>query len=132
MPVRWCVGPEGGPLEGAARFDDLYEVARARLYVDSGLTHRAADVGTPVRALLRPTDAAVWAPVYSWRSAIAGSMREARMAGSIEASTASANTIKPAPAAEQPQINWDNRSSADVPVRPRTALCCRFCVMTPK
>jgi hypothetical protein len=34
--------------------------------------------------------------------------------------------------AEQPQINWDNRSSADVPVRPRTVLSCPFCVVTPK
>jgi ADP-heptose:LPS heptosyltransferase len=68
MPVRWCVGPEDPPLEGAVRFDDLYELARwlarARLYVgnDSGITHLAAAVGTPVLALFGPTDPAIWAP----------------------------------------------------------------------
>jgi heptosyltransferase III len=68
MPVRWCAGREDPPLEGAARFDDLYELARwlarARLYVgnDSGITHLAAAVGTPVLALFGPTDPAVWAP----------------------------------------------------------------------
>ncbi len=68
MPVRWCAGPEDPPLEGAVRIDDLYELAcwlaRARLYVgnDSGITHLAAAVGTPVLALFGPTDPAVWAP----------------------------------------------------------------------
>jgi ADP-heptose:LPS heptosyltransferase len=48
--------------------DDLYELARwlaqARLFVgnDSGITHLAAAVGTPVLALFGPTDPAVWAP----------------------------------------------------------------------
>ncbi len=66
-PVRWCAGPEE-PLEGAVRFDDLYElacwIAGARLYIgnDSGITHLAAAVGTPVIALFGPTDPAVWAP----------------------------------------------------------------------
>ena len=68
MPVRWCAGPEDPPLAEAVRFDDLYELgcwlARASLYVgnDSGITHLAAAVGTPVLALFGPTDPAVWAP----------------------------------------------------------------------
>ncbi len=68
MPVRWCAGPEDPPLENAVRFDDLYELARwlarARLYVgnDSGITHLAAAVGTPVLALFGPTDPEIWAP----------------------------------------------------------------------
>ncbi len=68
MPVRWCAGPEDPPLENAVRIDDLYELgcwlARARLYIgnDSGVTHLAAAVGTPVLALFGPTDPGVWAP----------------------------------------------------------------------
>jgi heptosyltransferase-3 len=68
MPVRWCAGPEDPPLEGAVRIDDLYELARwlarAQMYVgnDSGITHLAAAVGTPVLALFGPTDPEVWAP----------------------------------------------------------------------
>ncbi len=66
-PVRWCAGPTE-PLDGAVRFDDLYELAcwlaTARLYVgnDSGITHLAAAVGTPVVALFGPTDPEVWGP----------------------------------------------------------------------
>jgi heptosyltransferase III len=68
MPVRWCSGPDDPPLPGAVRIDDLYKLAcwlaRARLYVgnDSGVTHLAAAVGTPVLALFGPTDPAVWGP----------------------------------------------------------------------
>jgi ADP-heptose:LPS heptosyltransferase len=68
LPVRWCAGPEDPPLEGAVRIDDLYELAcwlaSARLYIgnDSGITHLAAAVGTPVLALFGPTDPGVWAP----------------------------------------------------------------------
>lgn len=68
MPVRWCAGPDDPPLEGAVRIDNLYELAcwlaRARLYIgnDSGITHLAAAVGTPVLALFGPTDPEVWAP----------------------------------------------------------------------
>ncbi len=67
LPVRWCAGPEEG-LEGAMRFDNLYELAcwlaSARLYIgnDSGITHLAASAGAPVVALFGPTDPAVWAP----------------------------------------------------------------------
>ncbi len=67
FPVCWCAGPEE-ELEGAVRFDDLYELAcwlaGARLYIgnDSGITHLAAAVGTPVVALFVASDPAVWAP----------------------------------------------------------------------
>jgi len=68
MRVRWCAGPDDPPLDGAVRIDDLYELARwlagARLYVgnDSGITHLAAAVGTPVLALFGPSDPGIWAP----------------------------------------------------------------------
>jgi len=67
VPVEWCAGPEEC-LPGARRFEDLYELgcwlAGARLYIgnDSGITHLAAAVGTPVVALFGPTDPRVWAP----------------------------------------------------------------------
>jgi hypothetical protein len=66
-PVRWCAGPEE-PLEDAVRFENLWDLAcwlaSARLYIgnDSGITHLAAAVGTPVVALFGPTDPAIWAP----------------------------------------------------------------------
>lgn len=68
MPVKWCAGEEDPPLPGAVRIDDLYELAcwlaSARMYIgnDSGVTHLAAAVGTPVLALFGPTDPEVWAP----------------------------------------------------------------------
>lgn len=67
MQVEWCAGPEDD-LPGARRFEDLYELgcwlATARIYIgnDSGPTHLAAAVGTPVVALFGPSDPAVWAP----------------------------------------------------------------------
>jgi heptosyltransferase-3 len=67
MPAHWCAGPEEG-LEDAVRFDNLYDlagwIASARVYIgnDSGITHLAAAVGTPVVAIFGPTDPAVWAP----------------------------------------------------------------------
>lgn len=67
MPVRWCAGPEE-TLSGAIRIANLYELgcwlATARLYIgnDSGITHLAAAVGTPVIALFGPTDPHIWAP----------------------------------------------------------------------
>jgi len=82
MPVRWCAGPEDPPLTGAMHIDDLYELAcwlaSARLYIgnDSGVTHLAAAVATPVLALFGPTDPEVWAPrganvrVARWRSGL--------------------------------------------------------------
>jgi heptosyltransferase III len=68
IEVRWCAGAEDPPFEGAVCIHDLYELAcwlaKARLYIgnDSGITHLAAAVGTPVLALFGPTDPAVWAP----------------------------------------------------------------------
>jgi heptosyltransferase-3 len=67
IPVEWCAGPQDD-LPGARRFDDLYELAgwlaAARIYIgnDSGPTHLAAAVGTPVVAIFGPSDPAVWAP----------------------------------------------------------------------
>jgi heptosyltransferase III len=68
LTVQWCAGPEDPSLAGAVHIADLYELAcwlaTARMYVgnDSGITHLAAAVGTPVLALFGPTDPAVWAP----------------------------------------------------------------------
>ena len=68
MPVKWCAGEEDPPLAGAVRIDNLGELARwlakARMYIgnDSGITHLAAAVGTPVLALFGPTDPEIWAP----------------------------------------------------------------------
>ena len=68
MPVKWCAGQEDPPLAGAMRIDNLGELAcwlaKARMYIgnDSGITHLAAAVGTPVLALFGPTDPKVWAP----------------------------------------------------------------------
>ncbi len=65
--VCWCAGPEE-ELAGAVRIENLYElacwIASARIYIgnDSGITHLAAAVGTPVVALFGPTDPRVWAP----------------------------------------------------------------------
>jgi heptosyltransferase III len=80
MPVYWTAGPDDPPLDGAVRFDDLYELAcwlaRAALYVgnDSGVTHLAAAVGAPVLALFGSSDFKVWAPrgehvrIACWRT----------------------------------------------------------------
>ncbi len=67
LPVHWCAGPEE-QMPNAVRFDNLYDLAcwlaTARLYIgnDSGITHLAAAVGTPVIALFGPTDPKIWAP----------------------------------------------------------------------
>jgi heptosyltransferase III len=67
LPVRWSAGPQEA-LEDAVRFENLHQLAcwlaSARVYIgnDSGITHLAAAVGTPVVAIFGPTDAAVWAP----------------------------------------------------------------------
>jgi heptosyltransferase-3 len=66
-PVQWSAGPQE-QLDGAVRFENLYELAcwlaTARVYIgnDSGITHLAAAVGTPVVAIFGPTDPAIWAP----------------------------------------------------------------------
>jgi len=67
MPVHWLCGPEE-ELAGAVRIDDLYQLAcwlrKARIFVgnDSGVSHLAAAVGTPVQAFFRTTDPRVWTP----------------------------------------------------------------------
>jgi len=67
LPVRWCAGPEE-ILHEAVRIADLYELAcwlaRAGVYIgnDSGITHLAGAVGTPVVAIFLTTDPAIWAP----------------------------------------------------------------------
>jgi ADP-heptose:LPS heptosyltransferase len=81
MPERWCAGPEES-LDGAVRFDDLYDLGRwlagARLYIgnDSGITHLAAAVGTAVVAIFGPTDPAVWAPRGDRVRVVSGELRE--------------------------------------------------------
>ena len=68
MPVHWCAGEEDPPLSSVHRFDDLYALAcwlaQASLYIgnDSGITHLAEAVGTPVLAIFGPTDPTIWAP----------------------------------------------------------------------
>ncbi|MDX2178679.1 MAG: glycosyltransferase family 9 protein [Bryobacteraceae bacterium] len=63
LSADWAIAPDG-----AERFSNLYDLAcwlgGARLYIgnDSGITHLASAVGTPVVALFGPTDPAVWAP----------------------------------------------------------------------
>jgi heptosyltransferase-3 len=67
IPVRWCAGPEE-PLDSAVRIENLYELAcwlsTAHLYIgnDSGISHLAAAVGTPVIAIFLGSDPKVWAP----------------------------------------------------------------------
>jgi ADP-heptose:LPS heptosyltransferase len=66
LPVAWCAGPQDD-LAGAVRFNDLYDfacwLASARVYIgnDSGPTHLAAAVGTPVVAIFGPSNPTVWA-----------------------------------------------------------------------
>jgi heptosyltransferase-2 len=65
MPVLWLSGPEE-ELPGAVRIADLYELAcrlrGARVFVgnDSGISHLAAAVGTPVLNVFRSSDPRVW------------------------------------------------------------------------
>lgn len=67
LPVRWCAGPEEA-LDQAVRIENLWDLAgwlgSARIYIgnDSGITHLAAAVGTPVVAIFGPTDPELWAP----------------------------------------------------------------------
>ena len=80
MPVLWCAGPDDPPLPGAVQIPNLFDLAcwlaRASVYIgnDSGITHLAAAVGTPVLVLFGPTDPEVWAPrgphvqVVRWRT----------------------------------------------------------------
>ena len=67
ISVEFSAGPEES-LEGARRFDDLWSLAQwlasARAYVgnDSGVTHLAAAVGTPVVSIFTCTSPDVWRP----------------------------------------------------------------------
>ena len=67
LPVIWCAGPEER-LESAQRFESLGDLAAwlagASLFIgnDSGITHLAAAVGTPVVAVFQASDPQVWAP----------------------------------------------------------------------
>jgi heptosyltransferase III len=67
LPVQWCAGPED-VLENAVRIDDLYSLAcwvsTARVFIgnDSGISHLAAAVGTPVVAIFLTTDPKIWTP----------------------------------------------------------------------
>jgi ADP-heptose:LPS heptosyltransferase len=67
MPVHWLCGPEEN-LADAVRISDLYDLAcwlrGARIFVgnDSGISHLAAAVGTPVMAFFRASNPRVWAP----------------------------------------------------------------------
>jgi heptosyltransferase III len=78
MPVHWLSGPEE-ELPDAVRITDLYELAcwlrGARIFVgnDSGISHLAAAVGTPVLAFFRASDPKVWAPRGSAVNVIRGS-----------------------------------------------------------
>jgi len=66
-PVQLCIGPEQ-QWPGALLYDDLYKLAQwlatASLYIgnDSGITHLAAAVGTPVIAIFQASDPGVWSP----------------------------------------------------------------------
>jgi heptosyltransferase-3 len=72
MPVKWTAGPEeslpADLLADTVRFGDLYElgcwIATASVYIgnDSGISHLAAAVGTPVVAIFQATDPRIWAP----------------------------------------------------------------------
>jgi heptosyltransferase-2 len=67
MPVHWLCGPEED-LQDAVRIPDLYDLAcwlrGARIFLgnDSGISHLAAAVRTPVVAFFQATDPKVWAP----------------------------------------------------------------------
>jgi ADP-heptose:LPS heptosyltransferase len=67
MLVHWLCGPEE-KLEGGIRIADLYELAcwlrHARIFIgnDSGISHLAAAVRTPVQALFRTSEARIWGP----------------------------------------------------------------------
>jgi ADP-heptose:LPS heptosyltransferase len=67
MPVYWLRGPEE-ELGAAVFMPNLYELAcwlrGARVFVgnDSGISHLAAAVGTPVMAYFQASDPKVWSP----------------------------------------------------------------------
>ena len=99
LPVRWSAGPQEA-MEDAVRFENLYHLACwlacARVYIgnDSGITHLAAAVGTPVVAIFGPTDAAVWAPRGERVSVVsAGSLDAISVEAVLQAVNAPADII---------------------------------------
>jgi heptosyltransferase III len=97
LPVRWCAGPAEA-MENAVRFENLYDlacwIASARVYIgnDSGITHLAAAVGTPVVAIFGPTDPVVWAPRGERASVVSGASLEAvSVDAALEAVVCAAN-----------------------------------------
>ncbi len=81
FPVQWCAGPEE-VLDGAVRIESLWDLAcwlaTARVYVgnDSGITHLAAAVGTPVVAIFGPSDPAIWGPRGERVEIVRGALEE--------------------------------------------------------
>ncbi|HTS50152.1 MAG TPA: glycosyltransferase family 9 protein [Bryobacteraceae bacterium] len=77
--VQWCAGPEEA-LDNAVRMENLWDLAcwlrSARVYIgnDSGITHLAAAVGTPVVAIFGPTDPELWAPRGEHVRIVAGTL----------------------------------------------------------
>jgi len=78
LDVQWCAGPEE-ELDHAVRAENLWDLAcwlrSARVYIgnDSGITHLAAAVGTPVVAVFGPTDPELWAPRGRWVEVVSSS-----------------------------------------------------------
>lgn len=87
LPVEWCATSEQcaalGSRSPVLAVDDLSQVARwlaeARVYLgnDSGITHLAAAVGTPVVAVFGASDQRVWAPRAERVTIIAGASMDA-------------------------------------------------------
>jgi len=81
MEVQWCAGPEEA-LDNAVRMENLWNLAcwlrSARVYIgnDSGITHLAAAVGTPVVAIFGPTDPDIWAPRGEHVRIVAGALEQ--------------------------------------------------------
>ena len=98
MRVRWCAGPEE-VLDDAVRFESLYDLgcwlASARVYIgnDSGITHLAAAVGTPVVAIFGPTDPAVWGPRGERVSVVRGKLEDITVDKVLEAGTVTTSEI---------------------------------------
>jgi heptosyltransferase-3 len=85
MPVHWLCGPEED-LPEAIRIPDLYELAcwlrGARIFVgnDSGISHLAAAVGTPVLVFFEDSDPRVWSP----RGPAVNALQETRAMGPLQ------------------------------------------------
>jgi len=79
LDVQWCTGQEEA-LDGAVRIENLWDLAcwlrSARVYIgnDSGITHLAAAVGSPVVAIFGPTDPELWGPRGKWVEIVSGTL----------------------------------------------------------